>query len=648
MCCAALLLPLLVSSFPGGDKTALPESYQGLAKSARTKLDRIWGTGEQHVLLMNRVAYTPDGKTALVASAAFGEKDADDFIAVWDLDKAEVRRTLVIKKATATAIAVAPDGKHAITAAVPISMDDVRVQYWNLDTGKIIHQLPGAAHAVALSPDGKRALAGGSSGQVLVFDMVAGKLLQTLTDKGGVQAVAISADGKQALTGGLANQLRLWNLDTGKQTADLFAQQNWISAVAFLPGGKRAVSVGANQVPKLWDLQEKKLIRDFKTQPLGTGPTPLALSTDGKHLVSLRTPYNQALNAIEDFVTCWDVDSGKELWSTKVHLPVPTPLAFIGDNKTVLLGGGESFFMHLDAATGKVQKMWGGHRGAVVALALEPKGGRFWTASGDRTVKQWSSDSKNELFTLHGHDDVVTSLAVVGDTLLTASGDKTMKLWQLGTEKLLRTFTGHTEGITGLAISKSGKHAVTGSSDRSIKLWDIASAKNLKTFTGHSHAVTSVAISADGKWAASGSDDKTVRLWYLPDDMKDVEPMVLEGHSREVTAVVFTPDAKHVLSASQDQTVRIWDAGTGKEVRQFKGHKNWVTSLAVLAEAKLLVTVCDDLTVKLWNLETGKEVDSLDFGAASDVAKAVAATPDGRGFLVGTANWLVLRFTLRD
>jgi hypothetical protein len=29
------------------------------------------------------------------------------------------------------------------------------------------------------------------------------------------------------------------------------------------------------------------------------------------------------------------------------------------------------------------------------------------------------------------------------------------------------------------------------------------------------------------------------------------------------------------------------------------------------------------------------------------VAKCVALTPDGRGFLAGTANWLVLRFDLK-
>jgi WD40 repeat protein len=652
----APLLPLLLLGSQGGD-LALPERYQGLAKSAVTRLDRVWGTPEQHVYLPSRVAYTADGKTALVASSELAEKDADDFIAVWDLDKSEVRRTLTIKKAVATALAVTPDGKYAVAGTFAGERDKGTVQLlvWDLPAGKLLNTLKGTKEAIlslAFSADGKRLLAGSNDGAVQLWDVAGGKLLHTLEGhKGHVMCVAFSPDGTQALSGGGQNNfLRLHDVATGKELANWLAGPNGfpVTAARFLPDGKRVVTVALDQVPILWDIKDKKELQRYKKEPLGNGLVlPLALSADGKRLVSFRTPYNQILNAVEPFVTCWDVDSGKDVWSTKVDLPLPTPLAFLPGGKTLLLGGGESCFMHLDPATGKLQKIWGGHRGAVVVLAVEPKGDLFWTAGQDKTVKRWSQSERNELFTLRGHDDAVTGLAVVGDTLLTASGDKTMKLWQLGTDKLLKTYTGHTAGITGLAVARDGKHAVTSSGDRSLKLWDLASGKCLKTLTGHSHAVTAVDISPDGKWAVSGSEDSTVRLWYLPDDNKDIDPVVLEGHKREVTAVRFTQDGKHVLSASQDQTVKLWDVAKGKEVRAFTGHKNWITGLAVLSEANLLVTSCDDLTVKVWNLQTGKEVDSLDFGTASDVAKAVVAAPDGRAFLVGTANWLVLRFEVK-
>src|SRR5262245_59390174 len=99
---ALLLLPLLF----GGDKEALPPRYLGLAKSKVTTLQRVWGTPEQHVFLVQRVAYSRDGKIALVASADLGEKDADDDISVWDLEKSRVVRVLSINKAVATCIVI--------------------------------------------------------------------------------------------------------------------------------------------------------------------------------------------------------------------------------------------------------------------------------------------------------------------------------------------------------------------------------------------------------------------------------------------------------------------------------------------------------------------------------------------------------------
>ena len=287
---ALLLLPLVLGG--AGDQAPLPERYQGLAKSETTRLDRIWGTPEQHVFLMNRVAYTPDGKTALVASTDLAEKDADDFIAVWDLEKSEGTPHPDHQKSRCHGHSAGADGKRAVTAtyADAPGKATVLVRYWNLDTGKVIHELKGtseAIRAVAISQDGKRVLAASMNGPVLLFDIVAGKLLHTLAHKNEIYCVAFSPDGKHALTGGLDDHLHLWALDTGKEMADLFTKQNRVTTVVFLPGGKRAVSVGTDQVPKLWDLSEKKWVHDFKKDPQGNAVTPLALSGDGKRLVSL-------------------------------------------------------------------------------------------------------------------------------------------------------------------------------------------------------------------------------------------------------------------------------------------------------------------------------------------------------------------------
>src|SRR5947209_19225063 len=114
---AILLTSLLAAAaapLGNGEKSPMPERYQFLTKGAKARLMRVWGAPEQHVFLPGRVAFSRDGTTALVASAEPGEKDSDDFISVVDVATAATRRTLTIKNAVATALAISPDGKFAL------------------------------------------------------------------------------------------------------------------------------------------------------------------------------------------------------------------------------------------------------------------------------------------------------------------------------------------------------------------------------------------------------------------------------------------------------------------------------------------------------------------------------------------------------
>src|SRR5262249_40539194 len=162
------------------------------------------GTPEQHVFLIRRVAFSRDGKTALVASSDLAEKDADDVITVWDVEQGTPRRTLVVKKALATALAVSPDGKFALggTYAEAGDTKTCRLVYWALPTGKAVHDLPADGEAlldVAFSGDGTKAVSGGTGKAVQVWDLKAGKAVQAL-DAPDTVTVAFSPDGARVLT----------------------------------------------------------------------------------------------------------------------------------------------------------------------------------------------------------------------------------------------------------------------------------------------------------------------------------------------------------------------------------------------------------------------------------------------------------------
>src|SRR5262249_1912588 len=147
----------------------------------------------------------------------------------------------------------------------------------------------------------------------------------------------------------------------------------------------------------------------------------------------------------------------------------------------------------------------------------------------------------------------------------------------------------------------------------------------------------------DGGRAVSASEDRTLRVWDLSAGAGRVTSRALTGHKRAVTGVAVSADGRRALSASQDRTLKLWGLACGDEVRTLAGHQNWVTAVALSPDGRLALSSGDDLTLKLWDVERGREVDDIDLSASEDVARCVTFAPDGRSFLAGTADWVILR-----
>ena len=65
-------------------------------------------------------------------------------------------------------------------------------------------------------------------------------------------------------------------------------------------------------------------------------------------------------------------------------------------------------------------------------LSATSDGGRIVTGCDDGSVWLWSRSQRACVHTLHGHADVVTSVALLGATLVSGSLDDTVKVWRAG------------------------------------------------------------------------------------------------------------------------------------------------------------------------------------------------------------------------
>jgi WD40 repeat protein len=104
------------------------------------------------------------------------------------------------------------------------------------------------------------------------------------------------------------------------------------------------------------------------------------------------------------------------------------------------------------------------------------------------------------------------AIAPDGDLAISASADKTLKIWDTETGTEVRTLIGHTSYVTAVAIAPDGKRAISASRDNTLKIWDLLSGKEIASFSGDS-SFNGCAISPDGLTVVAG--DSSGRVHFL-------------------------------------------------------------------------------------------------------------------------------------
>ena len=122
--------------------------------------------------------------------------------------------------------------------------------------------------------------------------------------------------------------------------------------------------------------------------------------------------------------------------------------------------------------------------------------------------------NEGALRTLAGHSDSVTAVALApdGKTAISASEDKTLKIWDTETGSELKTLTGHSSGVNAVDLAPDVKRAISASLDNTLKIWDLLSGKEIASFSGDS-SFNCCAILPDGVTVVAG--DRSGRVHFL-------------------------------------------------------------------------------------------------------------------------------------
>lgn len=665
----------------------------------------------RHRSVIRAAAFSPDG--AVLASASVND---DTGIRLWDARSGKVIRHLKPsgdRMGWTEGFAFSPDGTKVAAAEIT-----GMVRLWDAETGhELFHAKnhEGPALSVAFAPDGRSFATGGEDGTVRIWNVQDGQELYAFDtgnrpaaaprkslvparaprgSKHRIGALSFTSDGHKLLAGTVGNEfggsaqarIFIWDVATRKSLQSIDHVLGQLVSLAVTPDGKQVITGGNRTVPRsefagaypalvlsvqipetrVWDIATGKLVRELSAGDAVAGYGALALSKDGKTLV---TGSDQALRV-------WDVNSGKP----RRDIAVPAwshgwGLALSPDGKTVAAPLDYTLGLW-DTGTGtRLLEELDGHRSSISEVLYSPNGKFVATASLDGTVRLWNAGGGSlRSFTL-GPNPVVTAMALSPDGETLAAGGPIDSRWGKCGVKLFSTRSGELldqltdptlpakqaygldsrhpyRNVDALEFSSDGALlAVAAWIDRSntdaIDIWNVRSGKKVAELR-HEDATSEVlrmAFSPDNRLLYEARKDAVIRTWNIAEQSIQ-SGFVADAHQPGekhpwITAAVFPPDHETIVTSGA-ATLIVWDLAAGKALRTIPtpGPQTgrWMgispDGRYVATSELLYVGDLGSDTIRMWDLLTGRQV--YVFEPQDARATCFAFSPDNRRLASGT------------
>ncbi len=212
----------------------------------------------------------------------------------------------------------------------------------------------------------------------------------------------------------------------------------------------------------------------------------------------------------------------------------------------------------------------------ITALAISWDEKRLATGNSDGVIKIWNLKFAKQIMEFKGHEDDVKALYFLPGNkfLYSASEDKSIRQWNLITKKEQRNVYETSSkwgelldvhfspsliasGVTEVKKDTSNRRSRSGRPVWSylIKLRDATTGEEIADLNAHKAPVTNVRVSKNQKYVVSASEDHTVRVWST----KNGELLSTIPLEEKVTNVALSPNNKWLVASTDDQKLSVYE-----------------------------------------------------------------------------------------
>jgi WD40 repeat protein len=473
---------------------------------------------------------------------------------------------------------------------------DGAVRFWNGRTGEssgAIQTSKGAISDIASTPDGQLLVAAHTAGHVTLWDVPSRREIRRWSnfkyDSQGVRTVDISPD-KQFVVAGT------WGVDKNKTFG-------WVKA---------------------WHIQNPSLPPFTDSDQL---VHKLAFSPDGT-LLAVNSKGHPSL-------TLWSMGAEpKKLGAIDFGDVALTQMVFSADGKTLWCGSRKGpFFRKIDMEKRAQVAGFAGHQNIVQSLVVIPGQTSVVTASLDRTLRRWNTDTgQSSVIGAEANDIYSIAMSPTGNRIACGDADGWITLRDFDSApsiaKLNRKEGDHVGNrIASISYSSDGGRLYIGDSSlheidaRTLQFEDIS----MPTSATSNKSV--LAISNDCALSAS-CDVEAVTLTVTNLATKSSEHTFDVG---PVNCAQFSPDRRFLAALKRNQggDLTICDLHTGKIVIQKPSSRSRPQAVAFAPNSSHVAMSFSDPGIVVFDVLGNVVIDTKHPLQRQQVARALRYSPDG-------------------